>query len=238
MFIKKIGNKVLTLFYPHRCAGCDTVVSEEGTLCSSCMKKIKTLREPTCLKCGKKVKSDEEVFCYDCARKHHEFERGFCVFEYKTVKESLYRFKYAGRAEYAEFYAKEAVKQYGDVIAQIGADALIPVPLHKKRYRMRGYNQAEEFAKAIARRIKIPVYGSYIRRVKNTVPLKKLSGIQRQNNLKRAFLIRQNDVKLKTIIVVDDIYTTGATIDAVAKECKRAGVKRVFFITVAAGEGL
>ena len=84
----------------------------------------------------------------------------------------------------------------------------------------------------------VPVCDGYIKRVKSTKALKTLDTMQRQNNLKKAFLIMQNDVKLKTIIVVDDIYTTGATMDAVAKVCKDAGVETVYTLTVAVGNGL
>ena len=190
------------------------------------------------MKCGKKIKQDDKMYCFDCSRKKHEFERGFAVFEYQDIKKSLYRFKYAGRAEYASYYAQKTVEVLGDTIKGLNPDALIPVPLHKKRMRKRGYNQAQEYSIELSKRLQIPTITRFVIREKNTIPLKKLSNEQRQNNLKNAFKISQNDVKLETIIVIDDIYTTGTTIDAVARACKEAGVRKVYFLSIAIGNGL
>lgn len=117
-------------------------------------------------------------------------------------------------------------------------DALVPVPLHPERERKRGYNQAALLAQALGKRLNIPVLSDWLVRVKNTKPQKELEGTARQNNLKKAFKIVQDDVKLNTIVIIDDIYTTGSTIDAAALECRAAGVRRVFFITLAIGKGL
>ena len=193
---------------------------------------------PICIKCGKKVKNDNIILCHDCENKEHAFERGFSVFEYQMIKESLYRFKYAGRAEYAQFYADKTIEYLGDTLGKLQAEALVPVPLHYTRQHKRGYNQAEVYAKKLSAGLNIPVLSGYVKRRRKTTPLKKLSREERQNNLKRAFIITRNDVKLNTIIVIDDIYTTGATIDAVASVLKRAGVKRIFFLTIASGNGI
>lgn len=178
------------------------------------------------------------MLCYDCSKQEHFFDRGFSVFEYQQIKESLYRFKYAGRAEYALYYANAANKILGETLKRLNADALIPVPLHWKRLHKRGYNQAHEFASALSQYLHVPVYPGYLKRKVKTAPLKKLTRTQRQNNLKRAFIITRNDVKLKTIIIIDDIYTTGATIDAISKVCREAGIQNIYFLTIAIGNGL
>jgi ComF family protein len=102
----------------------------------------------------------------------------------------------------------------------------------------RGYNQAALLAREVSKVLNIPINEKRIYRCKPTVPQKELNGKERQNNLKNAFKMRQNDVKLKTIIVVDDIYTTGSTLDAIAKVCKAAGIEYVYSLTVAVGNGL
>ena len=91
-------------------------------------------------------------------------------------------------------------------------------------------------AETIGRTCGIPVYTDYISRVRNTPPLKSMTPDQRQNNLKKAFKIRRNDVKLGVTIVIDDIYTTGSTIDAIAEVLMEAGALRVYFMTLAIGE--
>jgi ComF family protein len=118
------------------------------------------------------------------------------------------------------------------------AQAIIPVPIHRSRLRQRGYNQAELVAKELSRLTGIPMYGKLVKRTKKTVPQKMLNPNERQNNLKKAFNIDSNVVKLNKTILIDDIYTTGSTIDAVAMELKRHGVKSVFFITLCIGEGI
>ena len=125
-----------------------------------------------------------------------------------------------------------------DCIRAWKPDALVPVPVHYTRKRERGYNQAEVLAKVIGGKMGIPVEGRLVRRVRKTLPQKLLGDRERQNNLKRAFKIDRNDVKLKTVIIIDDIYTTGSTVDACAAVLKCAGVKKVYFITAAIGKEL
>ena len=237
MTIKKMLSKISDFFFPRRCAVCDKIISGEEGICPACKKTIRLLQGAVCMKCGKKL-ADENVYCYDCTRRNHDFERNFSIFEYPVIRQSLYRFKYRGRAEYASYYARQAYRLHGKRLKELHADAIVPVPLHRVRQKKRGYNQAKELAAELSKLIEVPVEDALIKRVKSTKALKTLDVSQRQNNLKKAFLIMQNDVKLNTIIVVDDIYTTGATLDAIARECKRAGVKNVYSLTVAAGNGL
>ena len=168
----------------------------------------------------------------------HEFESGRGLFTYRSMAESMYRFKYAGRREYARFYGEQIVRRLGRTIRGWKPDALIPVPVHSSRKRERGYNQAEVLAEEIGKKMDIPVERRLLKRVKTTMPQKLLDDKGRQNNLKRAFKISRNDVKLKIIVMIDDIYTTGSTIDACAAVLKSAGVEKVYYITAAIGKEL
>lgn len=190
------------------------------------------------MKCGKHIGDSEKEYCDDCSSQQHLYNRGRALFVYPSVSASIARFKYGGRREYAAFYAACMARVLGNFIRACGADALVPVPLHKSRKQKRGYNQAEVLARELSALTGIPVYADLIGRVKKTVPMKELSAAQRQNNLKKAFKILRNDVKLKTIIIVDDIYTTGSTIDAVSRELKNAGVEKVYFVALAIGRGI
>jgi len=116
--------------------------------------------------------------------------------------------------------------------------ALVPVPLHKKKKRKRGYNQAQVLAEELSRIWQLPVLDDLVVRVKNTRPMKEIEGTERQNNLKKAFKLGKNDVKLNTIIIIDDIYTTGSTVDAVAKVCREGGIDNVYVLSVSIGHGL
>lgn len=234
----KLYQRVKDLLFPRRCPVCDEVVPwKEGLICRECIPRIRYVGGRYCMKCGKPLEKQETEFCQDCTVRSHAFDRGRAVFLYPSIAGSIYRFKYGGRREYAGFYAQEIQRQLGDAVHNWQPDALIPVPIHWKRRRARGYNQAEDLAVDLGRAMKIPVRKNLVRRCRNTVPQKLLSLRQRQNNLKKAFIISKDDVKLDTIILIDDIYTTGSTVDAMAALFKSAGVKKVFVISLAIGRG-
>jgi ComF family protein len=235
---QKAADTVIQWLFPLRCPVCDSIVTPYGNkICTECVGKLKLLTPPWCLQCGKKLTHAGE-YCEDCRRKKHKYIRGRALYEYGSVKMSVYRLKYGGRAEYADFFGYEISRHLGDFIREVNPDALVPVPLHKKRMRKRGYNQAQLIAEAVGRYTDIPVRNKLLVRVKNTRPLKTLNPSERQNNLKKAFNISENDVKLKTIIIIDDIYTTGSTIDEAAEALKESGVKDIYFITLACGVGI
>ena len=236
--LKRVGNSSMNIIFPRRCPLCDDIIIPYGKLiCPQCRKNLNYVKEPVCMKCGKPLKNDNE-YCHDCLVIKHYFSRGFAIFEYKSIKQSLYRFKYKNRQEYACFYGKEIAKSLGEQILALKPDGLVPVPLHPAKLKSRGYNQAQLLAESIGKELNIPVYSNIIRRVKNTVPQKELDNRQRQNNLKKAFKMSENVVKLRAIIIIDDIYTTGSTIDGISREFLNSGTKEVYFITIAIGKGL
>ena len=230
---------LLDLVYPRRCPVCDKAVKPFGSLiCEECTKKIKYVKAPCCQKCGKELKDKRAFFCHDCAHKEHKYDRGMALFSYPSVADSIYRFKYQGRQEYAAYYAQRMARVLGEKILSLHPDALVPVPIHSSKKRARGYNQAEVLAKELGRILNIPIDTKLIKRVRKTVPMKELSVRERQNNLKKAFKICHNDVKLITIVIIDDIYTTGSTIDAMAYELRQAGIKHIYFAALAIGNGI
>ena len=229
---------VLQFLFPRRCPVCDEIVVPWGEkICAGCLGKMKLLTSPWCMKCGKKLLRDGE-YCSDCRRKEHRFLRGRALYEYESAALSIYRFKYSGRREYADWYGEQIADYLGDFIRNVNPDCLIPVPLHKKRKNERGYNQAEVLAHAVGRQLNIPVFADLVVRKKNTRPLKYENPEGRQNNLKKAFIMARNDVKLKRIIIIDDIYTTGSTMDALSGVLQRAGIREIYFIALACGKGL
>lgn len=242
--IGKIADDIRDMLFPVRCPVCDRPVRyqerKEG-ICTECRKRLPLIKNNRCFKCGRMLEKPGEEFCRDCRERRtvHFYEKGLALCCYNDImRESLYKMKYQGRREYAETYGRIMARHFGNVIKRAGVEGIIPVPLHPKRERERGYNQAALLARAFGRESGIPVYENYLVRARYTPPMKSLSIAERQNNLKKAFKIRQNDVKLKVIIVIDDIYTTGSTIDAVAKMLLKAGTLHVFFITLAIGEDI
>ncbi len=233
---RRIWEFLLQLLFPRRCPVCDDiVVPAGGKICPACLGKLKPVSAPWCMKCGKKLSKQGE-YCSDCRRKGHDFARGRGLYEYGSAAISIYRFKYGNRQEYGDFFGEQMAEYLGDFVRSIRPDALIPVPLHKKRLAARGYNQARLLAEAMGKRLGIPVRSDVLVRVKNTRPLKSENPEERQNNLKKAFNIGRNDVKLKRVVLVDDIYTTGSTVDEAARTLKAAGAEEVYFVALACGE--
>lgn len=236
---KPFFGTLLDLLYPRRCPVCDRAVKPFGSLiCKACENEFIYVQEPYCMKCGKKLREEEKEYCGDCMKQRHLFDRGRALFEYTSTADSIYRFKYKGRREYAAYYAECAADKLQGWLIACRPDALVPVPIHQSKRRARGYNQAEVLAGELGRLTGIPVETELIKRVRKTAPMKDLSASERQNNLKRAFKICRNDVKLSTIVIIDDIYTTGSTIDAMSYELRRAGVKHIYFIALSIGRGL
>jgi ComF family protein len=156
---------------------------------------------------------------------------------YMQKKYPIFRFKYKGRQEYGAYYGRcMAQKLFGNgSAAPWKPDLLVPVPVSAQRLRKRGYNQALILAREISRLTGIPMCENALRRVTDTLPMKNMTPAERQNNLKKAFQAFGNDVELNSIMLIDDIYTTGATMDACAHALYRQGARRVCFITLAAG---
>lgn len=190
------------------------------------------------MKCGKEVYSQEMEYCKDCMRHPKPFEYGISLLNYTgPMKDSIAAIKYGNKREYLDFYANETVGRLGRKLVAMQADALIPVPVHKDRFRTRGFNQAEELAIRIGEQLGIPVVSDVLKRTRKTDAMKELSPQERKKNLETAFFCQQLPSGIKNVILVDDIYTTGSTITSCTKVLQRAGAERVFFYSICVGVG-
>lgn len=237
--LERIFGTLLDLIYPRRCPVCDKAVKPFGSLiCEECEGKLAYIKAPFCQKCGKELKDKRAFYCHDCMGKEHSYDRGMALFTYESAAQSIYRFKYRGRQEYAAYYGERMARILGKRILELKPDALVPVPIHSSKKRIRGYNQAELLAKELGYRLEIPVRADLVQRIRKTLPMKDLSSQERQKNLKKAFNIRRFDVKLNTVVIIDDIYTTGSTIDAVADTLRSVGVQNIYYVALAIGRGI
>lgn len=222
---------------------CDNILFDRNSIvtpdiCLGCRSKITYIKQPVCYRCGKQLEDDLQEYCHDCVAKKHNFKRGVAAFSYSQgMKKSMYAFKYNNRREYAKYYASVIAKEFKEVIASWNCEVLIPVPLHRKKLIKRGYNQAEVLAKRLCEQLSIPMDSKILIRTKNTAPLKELDEKERITNLKSAFQTDKSKLKYKRIILVDDIYTTGSTIDECADTLLRNGAEEVYFITACIGRG-
>lgn len=227
------------LLYPARCPVCDEVLGMGGQrMCPACRQRVHYLSQPLCFQCGKKLSDGEAEYCGDCRRGRHLFTSGRALYEYEDIAPALYRFKYAGRREYASFFAGEIAAQLGAYIRSLAPDGLVPIPMYRGKQRRRGYNQAELLARALGKELGIPVYAGLVVRNRDTKPLKELNSEERLNNLKKAFNLGENGVKLNTIILIDDIFTTGSTMDQVSAVLLACGSRRIYYVALAIGAGV
>lgn len=174
--------------------------------------------------------------------KEFHYVRGYSLWIYDSImKESMAAFKYKGRKEYAAYYVDELISYLGDEIQCINPDVIIPIPIHPSRRRDRGYNQTELLAEELGKRMHIMVRSDILIRTVKTRPQKELSNVERMKNLERAFSIQKDcgspAIPYHKVLLIDDIYTTGSTIEACTKVLLAAGVGEIYFVTLCIGQG-
>ena len=231
---------IIGLFYPARCPICGKPTGYKKELIhKKCREKLPYITGAKCMKCGKHVESSEVEFCYDCTKIKHIYDSGRCLYSHNAeIKKSLYDFKYKNKREYAKAYGEELSDNFKNEIISWNADVIIPVPLHKSKLRLRGYNQAELIAKELGKNLNIPVDSKALLRKNKTKPQKELNDSDRKKNVKNAFIVDKSVVKYKKVILVDDIYTTGSTIDGCARVLKEKGIEKVYYIGMSMGAGI
>jgi len=235
---------ILDMIYPPRCPVCgEIVLPKKNKVCDPCRSKLQYIMEPRCKKCSKPIEQEEKEFCSDCEKKSFHFTKGYALWIYdETMRHSIAAFKYHSKREYADFYIEELLRIYGDKIRRFSPDAIVPVPLHRSKYRERGYNQAELLACGLGRGLSYPVLSDLLVRNKKTLPQKQLSDKERLRNLQEAFAYNEAvaerfNKELNKILLVDDIFTTGSTIEACTNVLMSKGVKDIWFITLCIGKG-
>lgn len=241
VLIKRIKDFAIRLLWPEVCPFCERVYRDG--ICPECKEKLRRLKvvEPRCMKCGKPVRYQEQEYCYDCMHTAHFFDKGWSVWLHKSiVKQSIYQFKYHNRRCHGFYYAEAMTDLYKEIVQNVqikNPDVIIPIPLHKKRRRIRGYNQAEIIADYLGANIHISVEKQWLLRKKYTRPQKLLNKKTRKKNLEQVFEVSDDFQKVRTVLLIDDIYTTGSTIDSAAKLMKAEGVQNVYFLTISIGQG-
>ena len=240
--MKLLHSRILDLIYPRRCPICQQIVLPKGALvCGECYAELKLVEEPRCMKCGKPIGQEEREYCYDCQKRQFHYEYGYGMWIYdKKMQHSIAAFKYKNKREYCDFYVSELVRHYKEKILRMEVDVLVPVPIHTKKLRKRGYNQAALLAEGVGKQLGIPVESELLLRTKNTLPQKALDDRERFRNLLEAFQINNQlnfDYMDKKVLLIDDIYTTGSTNEVCTNVLLGAGVERVYYISLCIGKG-
>lgn len=232
---------ILELLFPAKCPLCGGVLEKDREgICEVCHGKLPVVTEPCCKHCGKPVASMEEEYCADCGGRDSVLERGTALWVYTdAMRRAMADFKYEGCLADGEFYGKELIKAKGGLLQCWDLSCIVPVPLHWRRKWFRGFNQAAYVASVIGREMRIPVLEDALVRVRNTHPQKGLDDKQRRDNLKDAFAVNPSwadrIAKYQNVLILDDIYTTGATIEACGLALRNAGIRKVYFICLCIG---
>lgn len=239
MKIADAAELLLQAVYPRRCPICHDIVRPKGAqICRGCAGKVRPVREPRCKKCGKPLEKEEQEYCRDCRCRRHYFEEGAGIFPYNQVmRESLMKCKYGGRREYLDYYGQMMIRYGGKYLAYWNPQAIVPIPLYKTQMRIRGFNQSACLAHALGKQSGIPVYSHMLEKTKKTRTQKGLGEKQRRRNLQGAFSTGAQFQPFQRILLVDDVYTTGGTVDEAARCLKKAGVKAVYVLTLCVGKG-
>ena len=175
--------------------------------------------------------------CGHCQDLHLNFSRTVCACRAEgVVRDSILRFKYNREMYFGTHLVDWLVIAAQRWIDWREIDVIVPVPLHPRKLRQREFNQAEYLAAGLSRSVRVPVLKRNLRRVKDTPTQTKLDAKSRMKNLRDAFAVRDaNDFKGKRVVILDDVFTTGATMDSCAKTMKSAGAREVVALAVARG---
>ena len=243
---KLLTEVISTALFPPRCAGCRTW--NEALFCTTCQKNIKLVTNPLCYCCGKPFDSVAQVLpqsvCADCrSNRYHSapalaMRRAPVEFS-EPVRHAVYALKYQGKTALAPPLARFLWEHTtGDIAKEIWehTELIVPIPLHPFRQWRRGYNQSELLANELSRLGKLPV-AQILERTRYTRPQIELGNKERAQNVRGAFALHHRNwpqyASVKNVLLIDDVATTGATLNECARVLKAGGVKNVFALTVA-----
>jgi ComF family protein len=226
---------VLALVFPSHCPVCADAVDRptRGPLCEPCWSALP--RHAAACGCGRPLATACAAPCPRCRRGISPFSAGASLGPYEgSLRAVVHELKYRGRRRAAAGLAERLLEDHSVRAALQGAEGFVPVPLHPRRHRERGFNQSEELARALAERCGLSIVeGALVRRA-DTPPQAGLGAAARRANVRGAFAVRRRPrVAGRALVLVDDVYTTGATARACAAALREAGARDVRVLTVA-----
>ncbi len=222
------------LLFPPVCPVCAAPVLENGALCPDCFAKLQFMPPAVCACCGVPLPDSMqgEGLCLQCVRKKPVFDGVYSAFKYdETSRALIFSLKYGAKFDVVSFMADAMGRAGEKLLAK--ADVLVPVPLHRWRLLSRRFNQSVLLANAIAKRYALPVDPFALKRCRHTHKQGRFSPFERFKNVKGVFAADATAFKGKRAVIVDDVFTTGATAGECAKTLKRAGAVGVGVVTFA-----
>jgi len=228
-----LKNFLLNLFFPKQCFGCQR---EGEYLCQDCVSIVEVMENSFCL-CENPRMLPEAGKCRDCRQKNLDGLFFAVSFKNNLIKKIIHQFKYEPYIKaFSQPLVSLIITHFNLIQKSFVLDnyILVPVPLTKQKIKKRGFNQSEEMAKELSGNLKIPLASDVLFKEKETISQMELSADLRRKNVEGVFSAKNGEkVKDKKILLVDDVYTTGATMEECAKTLKRAGAKEVWGVAVA-----
>lgn len=226
--LKQLQREVIDLFFPRFCIGCGAV---GDFICTGCSKKLSRVLPPICQRCGKPESSG--AYCRECWGKHNDLDRIRSAFVFEgVVRSAVHEFKYRNLRSLAACLSRYMADCFRE--HQMDADVLLPVPMHKNRMKTRGYNQSELLAGQLSGLISVPSRGDLLVRVRDVKPQARTGcADERRANMQGAFSCTSEEVRGKDVVIIDDVCTSGATLEACASALKSKGANMVSGLTLA-----
>lgn len=237
--MKSYADSFLELIYPEKntcfiCEDYDQSI-EDKYICTHCENLLKKIEPPTCKKCSKPIDyNSSKEYCQECCDEERHFVKSKSPYAYDgLIKKAIFSYKYYNKPFFYKLFGNLLVRYMIDTDYKC-FDYIAAVPLHSSKMRKRGYNQSELIARYISKKLSIP-YIDALKRTKKTTKQSGQSKIERRKNLKYAFVIKKNVEKIinSTVLLVDDIYTTGSTVEECSKVLMKYGTSKVYVITIA-----
>lgn len=225
---------LLNVFFPPACISCHTRLTDQKVwLCGSCFEKLSPMPEQRCPKCGYQTEGTE---CSNCAENHYVFTQAVAVFLYEgPAKAMVHALKYRGLYAIADWFANRMYMVLQNEPKLMETECVAAIPLHGVRKRVRGYNQSAKIAEALAGKMGKPYLDQALVRKVNTETQTHLSAAARRNNLQDAFKAGRDDVSGKKVLLIDDVFTTGTTVNEASKVMLKAGAVEVYIMTACHG---
>ncbi|MBD3670321.1 MAG: ComF family protein [Gammaproteobacteria bacterium] len=210
----------------HTCRLCQGRHRADSPFCPDCMASLPWL-ERACSRCGMPVQVAGNADCGHCQQLQPWFDRCQALFQYQApLPHLVQQFKFHARLDILRLLGRIMAAEFARLDPADRPQALLPVPLHGRRLRWRGFNQALELARPIARRLQIPIETKLVRRTRATREQSHLKPIERRRNVKHAFSL-QRDIGYRHLVIIDDVVTTAHTVNELSRVLKLAGVERV-----------
>jgi len=245
MVLKSAIDSLASILFPAPCAICGQtlITASRVPVCTPCLDELERIPDPMCACCGRPLVAAAgqantttrvELRCRLCRTGFYAFDRArsFAVYN-SELSEAILLLKYEQVTSLADWFGARLAEIALEAAPEWRADVVVPVPLHSDRRRERGYNQAELIAKPVARRLKLRLDANLLVRTKPRPPQLVLSRAEHWKSVRGAYATREGmKIDNLRVLLLDDVLTTGATLDACSRALKRAGASAVFGLTV------